>query len=81
MVKVTPLWKNADWRIMREKLAIDSESIKEILKQLDAIGTPQAQQTDDYKHLKAAIENLGALKALLDNQYQQMVRMEQEDSA
>lgn len=57
---------------MRNKMLNDISAIRTTLVILQRIGTPQAQRTDEYKHLRLAIESLGALKATLENSYAQL---------
>jgi hypothetical protein len=61
---------------IKVQLETDSAIIDRILDDLSTIGTPQAQQTDGYKHLRDAIESLGAMKAILDNNLKQIIRLE-----
>lgn len=66
-----------DYEKLNEKMCADSAVVLEALRSLNTIGTPQSQQMPDYKNLILAIENLGALHAVLENKRSQIQRRDE----
>jgi hypothetical protein len=69
--------KTKEMQELKNKLYADSTLISTVLYELSKVGTPQSQQTDEYKHLRTAIEALGAQVAILNNNHRLIVRMEE----